>query len=143
MVFGLPGYMEVLAVSILLSFVSVMITRTFSDQKAVKALKSEMKTLNDRIKKAQKAGNQSEATKLSGDLMKISSKQFQMNMKPMFISLFIFLGVFWFFGMFYGELVVPSPVNIPFIGNQLGWFHWYFLIVLPGSFMWRKLLGVE
>lgn len=143
MVFGFPGYMEVLIISVMLSLVSVIITKLFSDQSAVRGLKAEMKSLNDRIKKAQKAGNQSEVSRLSSELMKISGKQFQMNMKPMLISMVIFLGVFWFFGMFYEELVVASPFDIPFIGNELGWFWWYFLIVLPGSFMWRKLLGVE
>ena len=143
MVFVLPGYMEVLIISAGLSLGSVLISKFATNQSAIREMKADMKDMNKRIRKAQKDGNQAEVTKLSGELMKISGKQFQMNMKPMFISLFIFLGVFWFFGMFYGELVVPSPVNIPFIGNQLGWFHWYFLIVLPGSFMWRKLLGVE
>ena len=143
MVFGLPGYMEVLLISVLLSLVSVIITRTFSDQSAVKGLKAEMKGLNARIKKAQKAGNQSEVSRLSSELMKQSGKQFQMNMKPMVISMVIFLAVFWFFGMFYTELIVASPFNIPFVGKEFGWYVWYFLIILPGSFMWRKLLGVE
>jgi uncharacterized membrane protein (DUF106 family) len=143
MVFGFPDYMEVLIVSILLSVVSVLISKIATNQGAIRSMKAEMKSLNERIKKAQKEGNQKLMNALSGDLMKLSGKQFQMNMKPMFISLFIFLGIFWFFGAYYGEMVVSSPINIPFLGNQLGWFHWYFMIVLPGSFMFRKLLGVE
>ena len=143
MVFGFPEYIEVLMISVGLSLLSVLITKFATNQGAVRELKGEMKSINERIKKAQKSGNNKEASELSGQLMKISGRQFQMNMKPMMITMVIFLGVFWFFGSFYGEMVVPCPINIPFVGSQLGWFHWYFLIVLPGSFLWRKLLSVE
>ncbi len=143
MVFGFPGYIEVLVVSVALSLLSVLISKFATNQTAIKGMKGDMKALNAKIKKAQKEGNQKEVSRLSSELMKISGKQFQMNMKPMFISLFIFISVFWFFGMFYEELTVASPVNLPFLGNSLGWFHWYLMIVLPGSFMFRKLLSVE
>jgi uncharacterized membrane protein (DUF106 family) len=143
MVFGFPGYMEVLLVSMAMSLTSVLISKFATNQSIIKNLKAEMKSLNERIKKAQKAGNTGEMNKLSGDLMKLSGRQMQQNMKPMMISLFFFLAVFWFLGTFYSELIVPSPINIPFIGNQLGWFYWYLIIVLPGSFLFRKLLAVE
>ena len=53
-VLGLPGYFEVLLISVAASFVSVLIYKFVGDQKAVKNVKVEMKTLNARIKKAQK-----------------------------------------------------------------------------------------
>lgn len=143
MVFVFPGYVEVLVVSMGMSLTSVLISKFATNQGVIKNLKAEMKTLNEKIKKAQKAGNMNEMNKHSGELMKLSGKQMQQNMKPMFISLFFFLAVFWFLGSFYSELIVPSPINIPLIGNQLGWFHWYLISVLPGSFMFRKLLAVE
>ena len=143
MVFGFPGYMEVFGVSMLMSVGSVIISRFAGDQGAVKNLKAEMKSLNEKVKKAQKSGNTAEMNKHSGDLMKLSGKQFQLNMKPMMISMALFMAMFWFFGTYYSELVVASPVNIPLLGNQLGWFHWYLIIVLPASFMFRKLLAVE
>jgi uncharacterized membrane protein (DUF106 family) len=143
MVFGLPGYMEVLAISVLMAFASVMISKLASNQGAIRNLKAEMKSLNEKVKRAQKAGDTKEMNRHSGDLMKLSGKQMQMSMKPMMISMMLFVAVFWFFGAYYTGLVVPSPVNIPFIGNQLGWFHWYIIIVLPGSFLFRKLLVVE
>jgi uncharacterized membrane protein (DUF106 family) len=143
MVFGFPGYIEVLLVSVGISLLTVLISKFATDQNAIKNLKSEMKGMNARIKKAQKAGDTKEMNRLSGDMMKLSSKQLHMNMKPMMISLIFFMGVLWFFGAYYTELVVASPVSIPFVGSELGWFHWYIIIVLPGSFLFRKLLGVE
>jgi uncharacterized membrane protein (DUF106 family) len=143
MAFGLPGYIEVLLISLALSLGSVLVYRFSTNQEAIRGLKKEMKTLNDRVKKARESGNMGEMNKLSGELMKLSSRQFQMNMKPMMLSLLIFVGVFWVFGTYYSELIIPSPVSIPFVGNELGWYYWYFLIVLPGSFIFRKLLAVE
>jgi len=143
MVFGLPEFVEIVIISVLLSFVSVIVYRVSADQRAIKNIKSEMKSLNERIKKAQKEGNQKEMNKMSGELMKLSGKQFQMNMKPMMISMAIFLAAFWFLGASYGEAVIPSPISIPFVGNQLGWFHLYILIMLPGSLFFRKMLMVE
>ncbi len=143
MVFGLPDYIEVLMISVALSMASVMISKLATNQGAIRGMKADMKSLNERIKKAQKGGNQKEVSALSGELMKLSGKQFQMNMKPMMLSMFVFIGVFMFFGAYYGEMSIFSPIDIPFLGSELGWFHWYFLIVLPGSFMFRKLLSVE
>ena len=137
------GYMEVLAISVFMAFATVMVSKFASNQRAIKNLKLEMKSLNEKVKKAQKAGDTKEMNRFSSELMKLSGKQMHMNMKPMMISLMLFMAVFWFFGAYYAELTVPSPINIPFIGNQLGWFHWYLIIVLPGSFLFRKLLAVE
>jgi uncharacterized membrane protein (DUF106 family) len=143
MVFGLPGYMEVLAISAVMSLATVLISKLASNQSAIRNLKLEMKSLNERVKKAQKAGDTKEMNRLSSELMKLSGRQFHLNMKPMLLSLAMFMLVLWFLGAYYTEVVVPSPVSIPFIGNQLGWFHWYLIIVLPGSFLFRKLLAVE
>jgi uncharacterized membrane protein (DUF106 family) len=136
-------FMEVFGISVGMSMVSVLITKFAGDQSAVRNLKAEMKALNDKIKKAQKAGNTSEMNKHSGDLMKLSGKQFQLNMKPMMISLVVFIAVFAFLGATYSELIVYSPLNIPFLGNQLSWYYWYLLIIIPTSFMFRKLFSVE
>ena len=143
MAFIFPGYIEVLLISIGLSVASVLISKYLGNQKGVKDLKAEMKSLNASIKKAQKAGDTKEMNRLSGNLMKLSSKQFQLNMKPMMFSMVMFFGMFAFFGTYYAELVVPAPFSIHFIGISMGWFHWYLLIVLPGSFLFRKLLSVE
>jgi len=143
MAFGFPGYIEVLLIAMGLSLASVLISKYLGDQKGVKNLKAEMKTLNTSIKKAQKAGDTKEMNRLSGNLMKLSSRQFQLNMKPMLFSMVLFFSMFGFFGAYYADLAVPSPVSIPFIGSSLGWFHWYLIIVLPGSFLFRKLLSVE
>ena len=144
MLFGFPGFVEVMAITIAMSLASVLITRFLGDQRAVKNLKAEMKTLNDRIKKAQKSGDSKEVSSLSSQLMKLSGKQFQLNMKPMMFTMVMFLGVFWFvIRAYYSEMVVLAPFSIPFIGNDLGWFYWYLIVAIPTGLLFRKLLSVE
>jgi uncharacterized membrane protein (DUF106 family) len=40
-------------------------------------------------------------------------------------------------------LVARMPFSLPFIGEYLSWFWWYIFISIPGTIIFRKLLGVE
>lgn len=143
MVFGLPGYQEVLIISLVLSLIMVLLTKVLTNQEEIKKAKREMKFYQDKIKKAQKSGDKDTVSKLSNDMLKASSKQMKQSMKPMFVSLIIFvIALGWLAGS-YGELLVGMPITLPFLGNQLNWFWWYLIIVLPTSFIFRKMLGVE
>lgn len=143
MVFGLPGYQEVLIISIALSLLIVILTKLLTNQDEIKKAKREMKFYQEKIKKAQKAGDNQTVSKLSNDMLKASSKQLRQSMKPMFVSLIIFVIALGWLAAEYGELVINLPVTLPFLGSELNWFWWYLIIVLPTSFIFRKVLGVE
>ena len=38
---------------------------------------------------------------------------------------------------------VPLPVNLPFVGNALNWLGFYFILIMPLTYVFRKLLGVQ
>ena len=38
---------------------------------------------------------------------------------------------------------VPLPVSLPFIGNALNWLGFYFIMIMPLTYVFRKLLGVQ
>ena len=38
---------------------------------------------------------------------------------------------------------VPLPVNLPFVGNALNWLGFYFVLIMPLTYIFRKLLGVQ
>ncbi len=38
---------------------------------------------------------------------------------------------------------VPLPVNIPYVGNALNWLGFYFIMIMPLTYIFRKLLGVQ
>lgn len=141
-VIGLPGYAEMLIWSALLSIFMVLLTKLLTDQNMLKGIKAEMKTFNEKIKKAQKAGKMDEANKLTSEMLKLSSRQMQQSMKPMFVSFGVFVVAIWFFGAYYADLAVSVPVNLPYLGNTLNWFWWYFIVIFATNFLFRKLLDV-
>jgi len=141
-VIGLPGYAEMIIWASLLSLFMVILTKLLTDQNLMRSIKADMKEFNDRIKKAQKAGKTDEANKLTSQMLKMSSKQMQQSMKPMVVSFGVFIVAIWFFGTYYSELVVSVPVNLPFLGNSLNWFWWYFIVIFGTNFLFRKLLDV-
>ena len=143
MVFGLPGYQEVLIISLALSLLMVILTKLLTNQDEIKKAKREMKFYQEKIKKAQKAGDNQTVSKLSNDMLKASSKQLRQSMKPMLVSLIIFVIALGWLAAEYGELVINLPITLPFLGAELNWFWWYLIIVLPTSFIFRKMLGVE
>lgn len=142
-IFGLPGYQEVLIISIFLSLLMVILTRLLTNQDEIRKAKREMQFYQDKIKKLQESGDKEAVSKLSNDMLKASGKQLRQSMKPMFISLIIFAIALWWLGTTYGELVVSIPFAIPFIGAEFNWFWWYLVIVLPTSFLFRKILNVQ
>ena len=143
MVFGLLAYQELLIISLFLSLVMVIITKVLTNQDVIKSAKREMKFYQEKIKKAQSSGDKGSIAKLSNDMLKASSKQMKQSMKPMVASLIIFMIALWWLGANYGELIINLPITLPFLGTGLNWFWWYLIIVLPTSFIFRKMLGVE
>jgi uncharacterized membrane protein (DUF106 family) len=141
-VMGLPGYAEMIIWASLLSLFMVILTKLLTDQEMMRRIKADMKEFNEKIKRAQKAGKTDEANKLTSQMLKMSSKQMQQSMKPMIVSMGIFFVAIWFFGTYYGELTVAVPVNLPFLGNSLNWFWWYFIVIFGTNFLFRKLLDV-
>jgi uncharacterized membrane protein (DUF106 family) len=143
MAFGLPGYQEVFLISIALSLLMVLLTKLLTNQDAIRKAKREMKFYQEKIKKAQSSGDTALVSKLSNDMLKSSGKQMKENMKPMFLSIIIFMIALGWLGAQYAGLVIPLPINLPFLGHELNWFWWYLIIVFPANFILRKMLGVE
>ncbi len=141
-VIGLPGYAEMIIWASLLSLLTVILTKLLTDQELMRRIKADMKEFNDKIKSAQKAGKTDEANKLTNQMLKMSSKQMQQSMKPMVFTFGIFILAIWFFNAYYSELIVAVPINLPFLGNSLNWFWWYFIIIFGTNFLFRKLFDV-
>ncbi|RLI98566.1 MAG: hypothetical protein DRO99_00425 [Candidatus Aenigmatarchaeota archaeon] len=139
----MSGVIEVLGFTLGLSLALAILYRLLTDPQEMRRIKAEMKRLQDKSKKAQKAGNMEEVNAITGELLKQSQKQFSQNMKPMMASMLIFFVFLGWVGAQYSELVVNMPFYIPFIGSQTTWFVWYIIITLPSTFFFRKLLGVE
>jgi len=142
MVFGLPPYQEIFLLSLGLSLLMTLASKFLANQQEMKKAKKDMEFFREKASKAQKAGDLKKSNEYMSEMLKASQKQFRHNMKPMMFSfLIVILAASWF-ATTYADAKILSPVNIPFLGNELNWFWWYILIVLPFSTIFRKLLDV-
>ncbi len=145
MVFGFMPFEEILIISVILAFITALLYRLLINQVDIRKLKEEMKFYQDKIKGAQKGGDKEAVSKLSSEMLKLSSRQFRMSMKPLMVSGVVFLLVIGWIAARYGETIIAAPFAIPFIvvDSQFTWFWWYVIIVMAANIMFRKLLGVD
>ena len=138
-------FQEILIVSSLVAFITALLYRLLINQGDIRRLKEEMKFYQDKIKNAQKSGDTGAVSKLTSEMLKLSSRQFRMSMKPLMVSGLVFILVIGWIGAQYAEAVIAAPFAIPFlvVDSQMTWFGWYIIIVLATNIMFRKLLGVD
>ncbi len=145
MVFG------VFMVSALVSTVIVIISAKVVDQKEMKKLKTRMSKVQEKLREAQKAGDQKKTAKIQKEMMQNSSELWQKSMKPMFYTMIPIILIFtWLRNYealidFVGQkgYVVLLPFTLPKFGDKLGWLGWYILSSFATSPVIRKLFKVE
>ena len=133
----------VFVASVVLSIIIVVLTRIITNPEDIRKIKKEMKFYSDKVKEAQKSGDAAKVKQFTDGMLKASQKQLRHSIKPMFISIIIFMIAIWWLGGQFAELVIPIPFSMPFIGYELNWFWWYVLVTFAASMSLRKLLGVE
>lgn len=134
---------EVMLWSVGLSAVMIVITKILTNQKEIKKIKHEMNFFKEKMDHAKKSGDTTKTEQYMGDMLKASNKQLKHSLKPLFVSMFIFIIALQLLGATYVELVVALPVWIPFLGTEVNWFWWYFLTVIPASMFLRKFFDIQ
>lgn len=139
---GLPAIIEELLLVSAVLFMSSLIYKFMIKREDMREVKSKMKEKQDRIKELQKT-NPKEATQVLNEMMKLQHKQMKMTMKPMMVSLLIFLLVLPVLPNLFPGTVANLPFAIPFVGSEFGWLAWYFILSIPLNSIFRKIVGVE
>ena len=148
--FNLPNIVTELLISAVLTFVITLIYRFLANQGEIKQLKLHMKEKQAQVKELQKT-NPSEATKLTAEIVELSSKQMRHNMKPMLLTLVVVsIALPWMGGIF-SDTIFKLPFEFPkFLSWLIGssgwirpWLAWYVLVSIPFGVYFRKILGVE
>ena len=134
---------EVLLFSIGLSLLMIILTRILTNQKEIKHIRNEMNFFKEKMNKAKKAGDLAKAEQFMNDMLKSSNKQLKHTMKPLLVSMIVFITAFQFLGAVYSELVVILPVALPFLGAEINWFWWYFIIIIPSSMFLRRFFDIQ
>lgn len=141
--FGLMEYQEIFILTLALTLLTSVIHKRFTRQNVLKKIKDDLTFYKERMKSAQKSGDIKTANEMMKAMLSLNKKYFMASMKPMIISLVIFTVVLFAFGIIYAEAVIKLPINIPLLGNELNWFWWYFMVAIPFSMIFRKLLDVK
>ncbi|MBI2085594.1 MAG: DUF106 domain-containing protein [Candidatus Aenigmarchaeota archaeon] len=131
------------AISVLMSSITTVFYRIFVDQSSMKEVRKNMETYREAANKYQKENDIAKMNENVSKMMELNKKYFSLSTKPLLFSLIIFAVVFPWMGKEFIGVTVNLPISVPFIGNNVGWFGWYFLLAVPSSVIMRKLLDVQ
>lgn len=144
MVLPLPPLAELTVWSLALSFLMALVYRIFGKPGAVRELKEKRAELDRRTKEARKAGNKAEVEKLTTEMLELHNRQMKGNLKPMLVSMALFLGPLWFwFPQAFAGMKTLLPFELPLFGADVSWLGWYILVSIPSNVLFRKMLGMD
>ncbi|MBI3413095.1 MAG: DUF106 domain-containing protein [Candidatus Aenigmarchaeota archaeon] len=130
-------------ISVSMSSVTTIFYKIFVDQVQMKEVRKNMETYRDAANAAQKEKNIEKMNEDVSKMMELNRKYFFLSIKPLLLSLVVFAVVFPWMGKEFVGVLVKLPFTVPFVGNEMGWFGWYFLLAVPSSLIMRKLLDIQ
>jgi uncharacterized membrane protein (DUF106 family) len=140
-IFGWAVNMSPLAgiifVSFILTLLSTLAYKLFTDQKLMKDVKDEMKDIRKEMKEF--AHDPAKVAELQKRSLEKSANQMKQSFKPMLITIIPFLLVFNWLRTEYGEMSLAVD-SWWFISS---WFWTYFIFTMVFSIVLRKLLKVH
>jgi uncharacterized membrane protein (DUF106 family) len=140
-VLALPAYIAETIIAGVVVFISTMFYKFLADQGAIKVLREEQKAISKKVKEIQKEDPE-KANALMKEALKLTNKQMKMNMKPMIATMVVAFMVFpWIAQTFTGPVLI-LPFELPFLGAEIGWLAWYFVVAMIMNISFRKALGI-
>lgn len=128
------------AVSVIMELVN---KKVLGNERA-KEVKKMMQEIRSKILEAQKAGEIEKMNEELAKLMKINSEYLKFTIKPMIVSVILFILIVPFLNSVYSGMTVASiPKFLPGIGGfKLSWIWWYAICTFVVGTIVRKILGV-
>ncbi len=120
--------MSLIIISLVVSFVSTLITKHTTDQSLLKSIKERQKEIQKEIKEKKYSQTDKRFLKLQKEMLELSGTMIKHSFKPTLITLIPFLLLFSFLRKIY----------FPLIGNS--WLWYYLVPSLLVSGFYKKLL---
>jgi len=134
----------VASIAVLASLISAAIHRKMVDRKKMDEIRERIEKHHKEYMKAQKEGNSKKLKQLEKQqsmIFDLVKKNMMMSMKPLFITMPVFLVVLWFLGSQYGSggPLLNMPFSIPLltysvpeasITNGVSWFGLYLVVAI-------------
>jgi uncharacterized membrane protein (DUF106 family) len=113
--------------SVIVTLVSTLVQKHFTDQEHLKSLKKRQKEIQKEIKKSK---DPSVMQELNAEMLQLTGVMFKSSMKPMFVTIIPFLLLFsWL-----------RSIYVPILGNS--WLWYYIGYSVLASIVLRKILKV-
>jgi uncharacterized membrane protein (DUF106 family) len=141
-IFGLKPIIAIFIFSAFLTLLIILINRLLTNKNVMKDIKDRMTDIREKLSKAQKEGDKESIGKYMDEYMKINNQYMKKTFKSLIVSIVIVIIFLPVVNMQYKEVqVAVLPFTLPWIGSNLGWLGWYFLISLAISLVVRKIMG--
>jgi len=141
---------SVFAVSLLMSFISILIRQRFISQEQFMQWQAEINAWNEERKRAATIGDKKMLARLKRRekrILQLQSKMFKSQTITLVLNLGIFIGV-WQILIFYlgNKIVAYLPFSIPFVTGPapvpLNLFYWYIICSFLSTTIASRILGV-
>lgn len=151
MVFLSPQ-IDIAVITFVLAIVSQILRRILMNPAEMKEKQAAMKEKQGKMKELMNK-NDHKSTKeletLQKEMMESMGAMMSGSMKLMFVSMLIFLPIFWYLGSAYGDAVISLPIPIPWFGgdflimlyNETNFYGWYILTSLFFSIILSIVIG--
>ena len=117
---------SIIVLAVVVTLVSTLVTKWFTDQKNIRALKERQKEIQKELKTCK---DDCAIKELQSEMLQITGTMMKSSFKPMFVTIIPFLLLFaWLKGIY-----------TPLLGFW-GWFGWYLGVSLVSSMVLRKVL---
>ncbi len=119
---------SIVILSTIITFVSTLVTKLFTNQENLKALKERQKQIQKEVK--EKRDDPKVFAELQTEMLQITGTMMKSSFKPMLVTMIPFLLLFYW----------VRSIYTPIMG--FGWFWWYLGGSLIAGIIWRKVLKV-
>jgi uncharacterized membrane protein (DUF106 family) len=138
----------ILAISITVSLISVILSRSYVKPDTIRLLRREMDEWKRYMEEFRKTGDAKYAAKLRKKqryIMRVQARMLKQQLKFMVIVSIPFFALFLVLQTIFPPTltIARSPVSIPFVGRELRFYHWYFLCAIAFGPILSKLLGFD
>ena len=121
-----------------------LVNRKVLGNEKAKEVKKRMQDVRSKMLEAQKNGDTKTTNQCLAELMKINSEYMQFMIKPMIVSLILFIFLTPILkGNYTSRVVAVIPQSLPVIGGtQLSWLWWYVISTFVVSIITKKILEI-
>jgi uncharacterized membrane protein (DUF106 family) len=135
---------SLLLVAFIITMSIILINRFFVNRDAVRELKEKMEQMREELIKYQKEGDSNKTNEILNEMTKTNLVYMRHTFKALAISIVvIILFLPWVQATYKDVTVAKLPLAVPYIGSNLNWFVWYFVVSLTIGWLIRKLMGLD